>query len=1403
MYFHVTENVFSLGVASLCDVAAALSVASKVKSGWTCSSDRLPISNSSGCDWHGVTCDQCGKIRSITLNGLRISGSIPSSIGLITDLAVFNLVDNSLHGSIPPSISSLSNMISLGLSSNRLSGTLPSSLVNMTNLSLLLLRNNSLEGTLPPRLCHVPINDLLGYRNSFFTGCFSPYLPPTSSPTTYFESYSNTSLFRSYFHYVRIANSSANVIYFSDFYTKIMVVESSCTSWNVFGNSPPALSSAEYTFESMRATFGTELFPNISSRFYQVNCTSSNIVSNFVAGIRISPPSATRLSSAICNNHVWQAFRCDGAVAICLDCNWTCGCSEASRVINPCASNCSHLAQHFNILEFGIHYAQPPPILTQRVVDVGRTSFQIKVNISSPGYVYCYASTLSVASTIVVKQYGEKMYLNSALTIGTMTLDNLYPSTMYYIYCYTEDLQGRAMSTSLMIEQKTRVATLCCIGIKYISFHDVIRSSNSSTATTSSDVFVFTLDGMPTYEILVSLSLSSCKSSNSSDGKNVSARPSMFAFNPSSTSIFGSFIVLGNSGCFDLHTFVSSGGATSETSNAITIIDRDSAFPTPKLRSAIFSNEGYQLFVYFDYPRVGALSEQFSCDSMLAFTGSHESTCVWTSTQQITITFAANGPWPSVGETVTLSSVETNVECVGTLPCSLATPQIAINAPVVPPSVVAALSTASVVSSCDDITIDPTASSGHCGRSWKQVVWTVSTSWPDNMQIIETLLNTNHSQTYEVINIPKGLLQVGQLTVTLALTNAFGIESAVSKTISILQEKTIPNVRVVGVNEVPIYRWQTLSLLAIASSADCIKDSSQYLTMSWKFYRGSSYLPGVVNAANDPRYFNVDAYTLDTQQTYRAVITVTSSLGSFASEEVIVFVQRSGVTAVISGGRQRIVDIAEGLFIDATSSFDQDYPDHKLDFYWSCFTTAPVYGGNCNLPLHGNATLSFLSNTLGACTYNFTLTVTAVDGSIGLDSTLITVTTREVPLVRISSHSSNYFVSRTRITLNAIISMKNSAFVTWSCEDCNFNLSTLAGSTTSRYLSAGVAQVSLALRKDTLVAGASYTFVLSSSYGTMGMQAFGSSKVSIEIITAPSCGQFVVRPEEGSAMATVFTLNTFGWVDEVSDYPLLYYMTYYVSDPLHPFVIKSKNELPYASTYLGQGLSSVTYKVTVSAQAENIHGAVSTLSSSITVYPCKDLSSLRDKMRDALAVAANSYDSDGTYQTANAVISRLTAANCSLAPDCLALNRHVCSSVAHTCGYCVDGYIGISGFSNVRCSKSPSPTGSKCNSNTDCLTQVCRGGLCSGVSKSCPNNCSGHGVCLFYDWNGLITSSCDSEDAFCRARCRCVTGSYGEDCSKSFEEFNTTQAMREEICMSVYNSVSYQVTDYRINNVRL
>jgi len=176
---------------------------------------------------------------------------------------------------------------------------------------------------------------------------------------------------------------------------------------------------------------------------------------------------------------------------------------------------------------------------------------------------------------------------------------------------------------------------------------------------------------------------------------------------------------------------------------------------------------------------------------------------------------------------------------------------------------------------------------------------------------------------------------------------------------------------------------------------------------------------------------------------------------------------------------------------------------------------------------------------------------------------------------------------------------------------------------------------------------------------------------------------------------------------------------------------------------------------------------------------------------------ANSFDSDGIFQTANAMIARLTTVNCSLAPDCAALNRKVCSSVAHTCGKCMEGYIGISGFSNAKCSRSPLRTGSVCNLNSDCLTQVCNNGLCASSSKSCPHDCAGQGVCQFYDWNGLLTLKCDSENLFCRARCSCMLGWYGEDCSKSFLEYNTTVAMKEELCVATHNTVLYQVRNVR------
>ena len=66
-----------------------------------------------------------------------------------------------------------------------------------------------------------------------------------------------------------------------------------------------------------------------------------------------------------------------------------------------------------------------------------------------------------------------------------------------------------------------------------------------------------------------------------------------------------------------------------------------------------------------------------------------------------------------------------------------------------------------------------------------------------------------------------------------------------------------------------------------------------------------------------------------------------------------------------------------------------------------------------------------------------------------------------------------------------------------------------------------------------------------------------------------------MSPTSGYASSTQFTLNSNGWVDDVSDYPLYYILAYYLYDPTQLSVVKTNGSVPYVTTYLGQGLESL------------------------------------------------------------------------------------------------------------------------------------------------------------------------------------------------------------------------------------
>jgi Leucine-rich repeat (LRR) protein len=77
------------------------------------------------------------------LSGLNLTGStLPSELGLLTDVNILAIYDDFLAGPIPSEIGQLSNMTLLTIDGNQLSGLVPSELGSMPNMAWILLYDN-------------------------------------------------------------------------------------------------------------------------------------------------------------------------------------------------------------------------------------------------------------------------------------------------------------------------------------------------------------------------------------------------------------------------------------------------------------------------------------------------------------------------------------------------------------------------------------------------------------------------------------------------------------------------------------------------------------------------------------------------------------------------------------------------------------------------------------------------------------------------------------------------------------------------------------------------------------------------------------------------------------------------------------------------------------------------------------------------------------------------------------------------------------------------------------------------------------------------------------------------------------------------------------------------------------
>ncbi len=115
-------------------------------------------------EWYGVETDVDGNVHSLVLGGNNLVGTIPAAVGLLDEIRILDLSDNSLEGGIPPE-TFVSTLDSLFLGNNDLGGEIPEEIGEPTGLATIGLADNDLEGEIPESFGNLDLTALYIHSN--------------------------------------------------------------------------------------------------------------------------------------------------------------------------------------------------------------------------------------------------------------------------------------------------------------------------------------------------------------------------------------------------------------------------------------------------------------------------------------------------------------------------------------------------------------------------------------------------------------------------------------------------------------------------------------------------------------------------------------------------------------------------------------------------------------------------------------------------------------------------------------------------------------------------------------------------------------------------------------------------------------------------------------------------------------------------------------------------------------------------------------------------------------------------------------------------------------------------------------------------------------------------------------
>lgn len=546
-------------------------------------------------------------------------------------------------------------------------------------------------------------------------------------------------------------------------------------------------------------------------------------------------------------------------------------------------------------------------------------SVMLRVSLSKPGAIYCNVlqDTVSLTSVQQVTEVRMSALLTSTNLNNTIFLfPNLVAGHNYYIYCYTEDFLGHAMTVSDVKSTAVYLETAnCCRKITLNFDADVYVS------TVFSPILSFSLDALPVSYIMVALTIRSCTPGPvlpSSSMPTIS--PANFDFDSTSHLPYGNFTIISNNinvtGCFVLNVSTAAKGITdilyTSDERVIQIQDRKALPPTPRMTSITMSGDGRLLIGKFDMSTdMGSmkLDTLFVCHSMLRFTKSTATNCYWSSSSTLIANIYEQNA-VKVGDSIlfvgrpvkAVCPVNSAFDCSKLFFSTFFNGRVQIPFDPVQPEVV--LVAPLQISSCDELSIDPTMSSGNGNSIWKDVTWTIQcVGQRANLTGMQTYFN-GFKSTSSVINVPNNLIwrkypfyiACNLINIELQLTNTFNQVGIGSASVAISKNNDVPKALIAAPSS--NVRWKPLVIYGAGSFSTC--GSTLYdLTYVWKIYHEGHYLPNILSSSTDPTVLKLDPYVLRAGSVYSIQLIVTLDSNKA--------VQTSALTRVLIGPTPLIV----------------------------------------------------------------------------------------------------------------------------------------------------------------------------------------------------------------------------------------------------------------------------------------------------------------------------------------------------------------------------------------------------------------------------------------------------------------------------------------------------------------